>query len=106
MNTREHHVAGQAPDYSRPAQAFRHFDRRRADWRGHRPGWEPFRPAFRQRMRSFLRRAGQWALNQIHPDPRERAVIYAYLLIATWIVMIAIGVMAYHGIHPWRGPRP
>lgn len=114
MNTREHHVAGQPPSWSRPSQAFRHFDGSLADdWRHAQPGLlQPRRRRARgrvQRLRAWLRglpwkrwarRVGAWALDQVHPDPRERRKIYIYLVVATWVVMCTIGVLAAHGIHP------
>lgn len=117
--TREHPVADQPPAWSRLAQCFRRDDgtlvdryvreeeredaRRTYDWRRDRPAWAPPRDVIsrRARLRAILRRAGQWALAVfIHPDQRERRIIYTYLLLATWVVMIVIGILAKHGIHP------
>lgn len=79
-----------------------HVDSQPPDWRADRPAWQPPRniASGRTRVKRWLRRAGQWALDFIHPDPRQRRVIYIYLLIATWLVMIAIGVLAKLGVHP------
>lgn len=101
MSARDHHVVGHAPDYSARHHAFRHFDGT-PDWRHTHPAWQPprSRVTVRQRLKGGLRRASTWALDFIHPDPRERRIIYTYLLVGTWIVMIVIGVLAKHGIHP------
>lgn len=119
MNAREHHVIGKPPVWSRLAQRFHRFDgalvdrymqdeereddaRLASDWRCCGPAWAPPRntPGLRMRIRAALRRAGQWALDFIHPDPRQRRIIYIYLLVATWAVMVVIGILAKHGIHP------
>lgn len=73
-----------------------------SDWRRSGPAWTAPRdvPSVRTRLRAALRRAGQWALRQIHEDPRERRIIYTYLLVMTWLVMCVIGILAKHGIHP------
>lgn len=114
MNARERHVAGQPPNWSRPSQAFRHFDGTLAnDWRHAHPGLPTARcrrVRFRSRIRDearwpwvrrWLRLAGAWALDQIHPDPRERRKIYIYLTVSMWVVMLTIGFLASHTkVHP------
>lgn len=75
------------------------------DWRTAKPAWQPPRDVSSRfdRLRAWLRRAGRWVLSQIHEDPRERQIIFNYLLIATWVVMCFIGVMAAtagKGVHP------
>jgi hypothetical protein len=102
MNARERHGVGAPPSWSRPSQAFRHFDGSAPnDWRHAHPGL----PAKRRRAarfpwRRWARHVGAWALNQIHPDPRERQRIYIYLIFSAWVVMCTIGILAAHGIHP------
>jgi len=108
MSAREHHIVGVPPSWSRSSQAFRHFDGSLADdWRHARPGSVPQRRRARgriRRLRAWLRglprRAGAWALDFIHPDPRERQKIYIYLIVASWVVMCTIGILAARGIHP------
>lgn len=106
-DVRDHHVIGNAPNWSRWSQAFRHLDGRPCDWRHAKPGWQPprdleLRRARRQAQhRARLHRLGQWALGFfVHPDPVERRKIYTYLIVATWIVMCTIGMLAAHGVHP------
>lgn len=102
MNPREHHVAHQPPAWSRRAQQFRKLTLRASDPVAEPVTWRTPRDVQRRNVlvRRWLRRVCDWALNFIHEDPRERRLIFDYLIVATWIVMCVIGVLASWGIHP------
>lgn len=93
-------------DWSRASQMFRHLDGSPCNWRDAKPGWQTPRDVMRHRAlrralrRARLRRLGQWAIDFIHPDPRERRKIYIYVVLASWAVMITMGLLAAHGILP------
>lgn len=121
---REHHVAGQAPNWSRPSQAFRHFDGTLADWRTAHPGHRELARRHRAGPRARLRRAGralqtcsamaserlkacarsarEWLqFEDILLGPAgQRRDIAVFTVGVAWGVMCAIGMMAAWGIHP------
>lgn len=125
MSRHEYSAPGHAPDWSRPSQAFRHFDGSAADdWRTRRPGDPDLRRRHRTGFRARLRRAwraGQTAAVVIAIRARaviagarewlafedillgpagQRRDVAVFVVGMAWGVMCAIGMMAAWGIHP------
>jgi hypothetical protein len=103
-STREHPVAGHAPDWSRPSQAFRHLDGRLPDLPADRNSpctrSVPRKRGLRERAAANLRNLGVAVVNYFAPTPRQRLVFGTFLIGMMWGVMCAIGMMAAWGIHP------
>lgn len=52
MNERDHHVAGQPPQFAQCAQEFKHLDGSRSNWRTARPA-DTSKRAFRRALRNY-----------------------------------------------------
>lgn len=86
MSTRDHHVAGQPPQFSRYAQEFKHLDGRRPDWRKAKPGLEA------HRSRAALKKHGRKVRQAIRRDPLTKPVL----------LLIGVAALALVLAHAWK----
>lgn len=104
MSPRDHYVPGQAPDWSHPAQGFRHLDGSRPDWRTTAAASiaRRRRTGFRARLRRAAREVQSWcAFENILLGPScNKRDIAVFVTGCAWGVMVAIGAMAAWGIRP------
>jgi hypothetical protein len=104
MNVRDRHVVNQAPDWSRPSQAFRHLDGRPADDCRHAKSTHIVRPPRRrplmERVRQRIDLLARMVVHYFAPTPKQRLILGSVILGMAWGVMCAIGMMAAWGIHP------